>query len=259
GAELLVREAATDRVRQERLAALKERLDAESRDQEFIARFEEIRLRLGSHVNVKKSRFAEEDALPEIRDALRRYGIKIGVMATAEAAARVQARPEPVRRYLVAALTEFLKREPRADSHTRRWVFAVLAAADKDAWRVRVRKAVAGGDWVALEQLTREVDLRKQPPNFLLFAVARNFPERMSSSRLEFLRRIQRAYPADWIANSDLGLELRNKGQPGEAVRYFTAALALRPENPGIYLNRGTALRAAGELDAAIADYRQAL
>src|SRR5262249_11237686 len=31
------------------------------------------------------------------------------------------------------------------------------------------------------------------------------------------------------------------------------------PDNPGIYLNRGNALRDAGEIDAAITDYRKAL
>ena len=48
---------------------------------------------------------------------------------------------------------------------------------------------------------------------------------------------------------------LVENGQPAEAVRYYTAAFALRPDNPGIYLNRGNALDEAGEVDAAIADY----
>src|SRR5207248_659340 len=39
-AEMLAREAPTDPARDEQLAALKERLDAEARDQQFMARFE---------------------------------------------------------------------------------------------------------------------------------------------------------------------------------------------------------------------------
>ena len=53
-------------------------------------------------------------------------------------------------------------------------------------------------------------------------------------------------------------MELDKNGQPAEAVRYFTAALTLRPDNPGMYINRGNALMKAGELDAAILDYKQA-
>jgi tetratricopeptide (TPR) repeat protein len=81
----------------------------------------------------------------------------------------------------------------------------------------------------------------------------------MRSTRLELLRRIQRAYPADLWANHELAFELMESGQSAEAIRYFTAALALRPRNPGNYLNRGRALGDAGEVDAAIADYRQSL
>jgi tetratricopeptide (TPR) repeat protein len=125
---------------------------------------------------------------------------------------------------------------------------------------VRVREALAARDWQALEPMARAVDVRTQPPSFLR-VVARKLPlpAQGGATRLELLRRTQGAYPADLWANMQLALELRRNGQPAEAVRYWTAALALRPDNPGIYLNRGSALKAAGEVDAAIADYRHSL
>ena len=44
-----------------------------------------------------------------------------------------------------------------------------------------------------------------------------------------------------------------------EAIRYYTAALAVRPDNPGVLLNRSEALKHTGELDAAIADLLRAI
>jgi tetratricopeptide (TPR) repeat protein len=257
-AQALVSEAAPEPVLISRIAALKERLAAEARDEQFVRRFEQIRLEVESQVDVKKSRFAWEAAFPEIREALRAYGIAIGVMAPGEAATCVQGRPATIRRNLVAALDQCLREAPEGDAHVRQWLLATLEGADKDAWRVRVRKAIADRDWETLEEQARVADFEKQPPGFLL-SVAFSLPKDMSSTRLELLRRIQRAYPADLWANHALAYELWRKDQPAESIRYFTAALALRPDNPGIYVNRGIALRDAAEVDAAIADFRQAI
>jgi serine/threonine protein kinase/Flp pilus assembly protein TadD len=257
-AERLAVEAPADRARHERLASLKERLAAEARDQAFLTRFEDIWLRVASQVNVEQSWFTSEAAYPEIREALGRYGIAVGVMAPTDVAARVQGRPEPVRGYLIAALGECLRRAPKEDAQTRRWLLAALAATDNDAWRMRARQAWVAGDWQTLEQLAKGADVRKQPPSLLLL-LATNLPGPMGPTRLELLRRIQRSYPADLWANHDLAYELWKSGRPAEAIRYYTAALALRPDNPGIYVNRGSALRDAGEVNAAIVDFQQAV
>jgi tetratricopeptide (TPR) repeat protein len=257
-AELHASEAPPNPAPKERLAVLKERLAAEARDQEFGARFEEILLRVQSQVDVENNRFTPEAAFPDIRDALRRYGIEIGVMAPGQAAALVQGRPELARRNLIAALDECIRRAPPEDSQVRQWLLATLEAADKDPWRVGVRKALVGRQWQALEQLARAADDRKQLPSFLLLT-ATMLPAQQQSTRLELLRRTQRAYPADLWANYWLADELVKTGQLMEAIRYYTAALALRPDSPGLYLNRGYALQRVGEADAAIADARQCL
>jgi tetratricopeptide (TPR) repeat protein len=259
-AELLAGQARPDPGRAERLAAVRERLAAEARDQEFVARFEDIRLRTESQVNLTESRFNEAAVYPEIREALRQYGLAIGVIAPAQAAGYIRGRPEPVRRDLVAALDECLHWGPEGEGQTRPWLLATLEAADTNAWRVRVREALAARDWQALEPMARAVDVRTQPPSFLRVVARRlPLPAQGGATQLELLRRTQSAYPADLWANMQLALELRRNSQPAEAVRYWTAALALRPNNPGIYLNRGSALKDAGEVDAAIADYRHSL
>ncbi|HJT76627.1 MAG TPA: tetratricopeptide repeat protein, partial [Gemmataceae bacterium] len=257
-AEFFAGEAPADPARTERLAAVKERLAAEARDQEFVARFEDVRLRLQSQIDLEKSAFTDKEAFPAIQEALRRHGVAIGGMPPAQAAAYIRGRPEQVRRDLIAALDECLRWAPQGEAQARAWLLATLDAADKDVWRIRARKALAHADWQVLEQMACEADVRKQPPSILV-AAAIKLPEQMRATRLELLRRTQRAYPADLWANHALAMELLGDGHPAEAVRYFTAALALRPENPGIYLNRSGALKQAGEVDAAIADCWQSL
>jgi tetratricopeptide (TPR) repeat protein len=264
-AELLAGQARADAARVKRLAALKERLAAEARDQEFIARFEDVWLRVATQVEEEKSReendhFAlgdpADNVFSAIRDALGQWGIAIGTGAPARTAARVQGRPEPVRANLIAALDRCLWLAPTSDLQTRQWLLAVLAAADSEAWRVQVRGAIRDRDGNLLERLAHAVDVRRQPPSFLLL-VAGQLPQVMKSHRLELLRRIQRAYPADFWVNHQLALELEQHGRPAESVRYHTAALALRPDRPVFYMDRARALLEAREPDAALADYRQ--
>jgi serine/threonine-protein kinase len=250
-AELLVGEVPAGLACQKRLTAVKERLAAEARDRQFMTRFEEIRLHEETRVNLDELRFTA--GFPELRQALHRYGIVIGVTTPAQVATIVRGRPEPVRCNLIAALDECLRLAPRGDAQTQKWLFAAEAASDQDAWRTRVRKARHDRDGKALEQLGREVHVRKQPPSFLL-GLALQVP-----SRLELLRRIQQAYTGDLWANLALAMTLRGAGRPAESIRYYNAALALRPRNPALYLGRGTALKAARELDAAIADFHTAL
>jgi tetratricopeptide (TPR) repeat protein len=252
-AELFASQARPDADRDERLVALKERVADEARYQDFIARFEKIRLEVQSRLNVAEGGFEVQAAFPEIQDALREYGITIGVMTPAEAVASIQGRS-----HLIAALDECLRQAPEDDESMGKWLATTLIAADRDDWRRGARRAMARHDLKALAILARDVDVRKQPPSFLL-VLARDLPASLQTIRLDLARRIQHAYPADLWANIQLGIVLVESDLPAEAVRYFTVAVALRPDNPAMYTNRAGALRAAGEVDAAIADCRHAL
>jgi serine/threonine protein kinase/Flp pilus assembly protein TadD len=259
-AERLASEATTDPSRDTRLAMLKKRLADEGRDQAFMAQFEEIRLREASGVNVKEHRFSVEAVLPELLDALHGYGIEIGVLAPDEAAARIQGRPEPVRRDLLAALEECLRLAPREDAQTRQWLLAALAAADTDSWRIRVRQAIAAGDWNGLKQLAREVDVRKQAPATLAM-LGNALKQHDPGAAVELLVRAQQRYPGDLWINHGLASSLQEGKPPrvDQAVGYYRAALALRPESPGVYYNLANALRDHGQLNEAIAAYQAAL
>jgi serine/threonine protein kinase/tetratricopeptide (TPR) repeat protein len=255
-AALLAGQAAADPLRSERLTTLRERIAAAGRDQRFVTRFEEIRQLVQSRFYT--GGFRPGVAFPEIRAALNEYGILVGVTEPSQVAACVHARPEAVRGSLVAALDECLRWAPKDDAALGQWLLAALASADNDPWRVQARKAAADHDWASLEKRAAEADIDKQPASFLLF-VAGSLPPQMRAGRLELARRIQRAHPQDFFTNHRLGYELVYSGRPAEAIWYFTAALALRPQNAGSYLNRGEALHLAGEVDASLVDLRQAV
>jgi serine/threonine-protein kinase len=253
-ARLLAREAEPPPPLAERIDSLQQRLDAEGRDEVFVARFEAIRREVQTEVDVEKSVFRAREAYPRIREALEHYGIAIGVMSPAAAVTQIQKRPASIQT-VVLALEKCLHLGPREDSDTREWLIEVLKKADSDPWRDKVRRA-----WKqpgALEALARDIDVRQQAPSFLLL-VAKALPIE-SPSRLELERRVQFAYPGDFWANHDLGFDLARAGKHAEAIRYYTAALGLRPDNPGVLLNRAVALREVGELEAAIADYQRAI
>src|SRR6185295_199529 len=76
-----------------------------------------------------------------------------------------------------------------------------------------------------------------------------------------FLKKGQRVHPQDYWINGNLGLcLLRLRPQPlDEAIRYFTAAAALRPEAAQSHSNLADALKAQGKVDEAIDCYRKAV
>src|SRR5581483_3668267 len=131
---------------------------------------------------------------------------------------RIEGRPEPVRRNLIAALDECLH-VPKSDPATRQWLFAALGVADQDAWRSQARAAGVARDWDTLERLAREAEVEKQPPSFLLL-VAFSLPAHMKSARLGLFRLTQAAHSANLWANVELAVELHARGRPAEAVRY---------------------------------------
>jgi tetratricopeptide (TPR) repeat protein len=254
-AQLLAREAEPAPPMAERIASLQQLLEAEGRDEVFVAQFAAIRREVQTEVDVEKSAFREMEGYPKLREALQQYGIGLDVTPVSDAVAHIQKRPAAVRSVVVVALDECLWYAPQEDSGRRKWLTDVLQQADSDPWRNKVRRA-----WkqpATLEAFVRDIDVRQQPPNFLVLVV-RALPSK-SSSHLDLARRVQFAHAGDFWANHQLGWDLDHAGMFAEAIRYYTVALALRPDNPGVLLNRSVALRLTGELEAAIADVQRAI
>ena len=166
---LLAREAEPASAVAQRIDSLQQRLDAEGRDEVFVAQFEAIRREVQTEVDVEKSVFDQEKGYPRLRAALEQYGITIGVTPPAAAVSHIQQRPPAIQTVVVVALDECLRFVPREDSATRQWLFDVLLAADSDPWRNQVRRAWTQPE--TLEALVRGIDVRQQPPSFLVLVV----------------------------------------------------------------------------------------
>jgi len=65
--------------------------------------------------------------------------------------------------------------------------------------------------------------------------------------------------PGAWLADTNLGAILADKGNPQEAIGYLQEALRLHPDLPQAELDLGTALRALGRRDEAMVHYEAGL
>jgi tetratricopeptide (TPR) repeat protein len=147
----------------------------------------------------------------------------------------------------------------------RAWLRAVLEATDPDPWRRRVRQALDRPDEkeqrAALETLADEPDVGRQPVRVLTNMADRLEGLGAGDVAIRLLRKVQQRHPSDPWTNSSLANLLRNSRPPqyDEAVRYSTAAIALRPDSSGLHVNLGVALHDQGKVEEAIAEYREAL
>lgn len=78
---------------------------------------------------------------------------------------------------------------------------------------------------------------------------------------VELLRKTQRQYPSDFWVNHELGSALQSLEPPQtqEALRYLSAAVALRPDSPRNHLTLGHALMSLGHLDDATCSFSKAI
>jgi serine/threonine-protein kinase len=171
-------------------------------------------------------------------------------------------------RRLVAALDEARLAQAESAAAGTRFAHerAVLGATEPaEGWTRQFRAARDEKDEArrktALEKLAAADDVEKLPVRALtqLAGQLRKLEAYASAARL--LRRAQQQYPADFWVNLDLGDALTKVTPPewDEAVRFLTAAVALRPESPGAHVSLGVALERKGQEDEAIASFKKAI
>jgi tetratricopeptide (TPR) repeat protein len=151
-------------------------------------------------------------------------------------------------------------------------LLAVARAADPDPLRTQVRQALESGDKARLNEAAKAAaGAGLSATTLVVLAKALRPTDRRSEGlthddglaarAVGLLREGQRRYPGDFWVNHQLArlLEMGKPPQLEEAIRFYTAALALRPQSPGVYLNLGNALNAKGRLDEAEAAARKAI
>jgi Flp pilus assembly protein TadD len=188
------------------------------------------------------------------------YHIELGRTSAEQVMAVIRKRPKIIQGKLIAALDHSLAHLDKGDTQAREWLIAVLEIADTDPWRSQARQALSAQDWRTVEKLVQEPVARNQPRtlvSWLATSLPRNTP-----MQLQVLRQIQQAHQDDFWANFNLACTYQYRMDPpklDEAIRYHTAALAVRPRNPGACVDLGNALRDKGDLNGAIEAYRHAI
>ena len=224
-------------------------------DLEMVETLEEVRLQ-GAEVKVEEDRFELERTDPIYEKTFRDYGIDVVALDPAEAAERIQARNVPVE--LAAALDDWAEAilwtgesgRPRANH-----LLAVARLADPDPWRSRLRVAAERSDKKALQAMADSAEVRNLRPASVRM-LASYLP---GEQALPLLRQALERQPGDFWINQSLGQRLRRAEQWGEAARFDTVAVALRPRSPGVHLNVGISLDRSGRPKEAIAALREAI
>jgi serine/threonine protein kinase/Tfp pilus assembly protein PilF len=191
-------------------------------------------------------------------DAFRWYGLEIDGLGAEEVANRIRSRS--IRVQLVAALDDWSSVR-RARNKNWRPMLAAARRADSDAWRNQLRDAFERNDSGAVEKLldsVRSNDL--SPSTAVLLSRLAGGPDQLKRA-VELLEKVRLTHPADFGLNLELARRLCNMTPPRseKAIRFLTAAVALRPESVGARLNLGVALAGCGRLDDAVQELRAAI
>jgi tetratricopeptide (TPR) repeat protein len=186
-----------------------------------------------------------------LSEAFGRFGIVLGTTSPDEIARRLT--DSPIRDRVLTGLDRWLlpSRSPN--------LLAVLRVLDPDPFRDSVRAAIAAKDNVRIGELAGRPAALDQPPRFAavlgsLYPVAVGRRNRLllaalgrRPSEFDLLMTLGNLYPVNTPEKAD------------EREKWFRAALALRPRNVAVWNHLGSALGDKGDLDGAVACFREAV
>ncbi len=247
-------------------------------------------------VNAKFPQLAE--TAPLWAAAFAHHGIVPGQTHAGEVAARLQ--DSPIRERVLEALELWFLAsipddpEQPLDGFTT-GLHQILTQADPDPLRDAVRTAARKRDWQQMGARLAEPmpENAAQPPRFVvalasaeifeaerrralleaawvrstssfsvLMALGKSYPINRAQGASERVRWFQAAValrPKNLAAWQYLGVALTDAGRSAEALAALREAEKLEPDNTNTLVNLGVALRATGNLDDAIAAYRRAI
>jgi serine/threonine protein kinase/Flp pilus assembly protein TadD len=273
-----------------RSTELRDRVQELKTDLNMVARLEDIRLRRGQSKisltpegKVERVEFAWAEAIREYAEAFRSYGIDVTTVEPQAAAGQIRTRS--ISSALVAALDDWAF----LDLNGKLFEVARLADTDEPRRQLRATLNEPERNMRLLKELaaTDKIDMNVTTANMFVYALlnhdnkhdnrdirgprpprgagaSQNHDNKHDNRDMEETVRlgVQRRYPDDFWANYDLGLFYSRSGKPADAaqaVRYFTAAAALRPDSAEAHRALGNALLGQNDADGAVAAFRAAL
>jgi tetratricopeptide (TPR) repeat protein len=254
-AEELLAAGASRQTLADRLQQVRAAVAAAVTDSRLLVELDRIRLEQAA-VNVKESCFDHARAAPLYAEILGNYGLDLA--APEAAAARV--RDSRLREALLSALADW-ESVSQDEAERQRVEKVYQLALPPESLRTRLVAAIRRRDLTEYVRLLQDPSFYVLPPASVVIAAKTlsNVKEWAAAERV-LLAGLERK-PGDFWLNHELGMLLRLQQPPRveEAVRYLTAARALRSDSPGIHQNLGNALKQKGDMEGAIRCYRAAL
>jgi tetratricopeptide (TPR) repeat protein len=194
-------------------------------------------------------------------NAFQRFGIDVEALDPADAAERIRARGVAVELAAAVDCWALRRRERAAEADAEKWQRLVQVAqlADPDERRQQVRDALLKQDEKTLQQLAADPKTLELPPSTLDLLGRALEVVGSPEAAANLLRAAQLRHPNDFWINHRLAWCLMDMPRRGDAVRFYTAAVGLRPRSPVAWVNLGAALHENGAYDDAIAALHEAL
>ncbi len=235
---------------------LQTQVDQARADLELVEELDKARLQTNAPV---KGRFEMRWAEPLYAKAFANAGLGEPGDDSAAVAARV--RDSAVRADIVAALDDWASTS--LDPARREWLLAVARGTDPDPLRDRLRQPELWRDGPALTKLIQETRLvEKVRADELSPHLAVTLSRILLQNHQEaepLLTAAHARHRQDFWLNFQLGWTLCGSRRSDEALGYFRAAMALRPDAAPAYRGVGASLFNMGRVDEAIGYFQQAL
>jgi tetratricopeptide (TPR) repeat protein len=187
------------------------------------------------------------------QEAFARAGFDLGTDADLLVAA---IRTSAVRDQIVAALDDlaFMAFELGDAPQVARVLLLARRVDPEPVWRDRFRDPNA---WKSPERLRElagaAVSAEPFPPGHQVGLLSVLLRHHRAGRTTELLREACRRQPGNFWLNREMGEALRADGRPQEAIGFYRAALAVRPEHPGILEDLGMVFQGLDRTDEALA------
>jgi tetratricopeptide (TPR) repeat protein len=240
--------------------AMQEQIRAFLADLRLLQEVDEARLNIAQARSGKFDRHAVNDvydvAFRQFDRAFREYGLPVLDLEPQDAAQRIAR--SGISGHLVAALSSWANTTP--DRETRAKLSMVARLADTDSVRQQILEAGDQRDAAAVLKLAKQTKVLEAPPTTLVL-LANNLARTDPGAAVDLLRRAQERHPDDFWINYQLAYYFKTLEPPQaeQAVRFYQAALALRPLSTNLHVNLGNALRLQRKYSEAEAEYRRAI
>ncbi len=169
-------------------------------------------------------------------DAFREAGLDVATLSADEAAKLIRDRPPAIATAVATSIDDWaaVRRERRKNRAGAEALSTLAGALDPDPWRLGLRRALDLPDQAArleaLRGLAKDTPFESLGPVSLdlLGRALKDAGDPVGAEAL--LRRAEQSHPDDVWINYDLARALEKLSRRDDAIRYYMAARALRPE-----------------------------